>query len=140
MIYSLLDTDTLTLFQHGQKALVQRVVAAIQAESLGVTIISIEEQLDGRHAYLRRAKTDVQTANACQGFTDSIRALSGTNIVTFSEAAIARYNSLLAMKLNVGKMDLRIAAIALEEGAAVVTRNLRDFQRVPELICENWAD
>ena len=140
MIYSLLDTDTLTLFQHGQKALVQRVIAAIQAESLGVTIISIEEQLDGRHAYLRRAKTDVQIANAYQSFTDSVRALSGINIVTFSEITIARYNQLLAMKLNVGKMDLRIAAIALEAGATVVTRNLRDFERVPGLACENWAD
>ena len=69
-----------------------------------------------------------------------MRVLSGLPIVTFSEAAIARYNALLAMKLNVGKMDLRIAAIALEEGATVVTRNLRDFQRVPELLCVNWAD
>jgi len=140
LIYSLLDTDTLTLFQHGQEALVQRIVAAFHAKSLGVTIISIEEQLDGRHAYRRRAKTNVQIANAYQSFTDSVRALSGINIVTFSEPAIARYNMLLAMKLNVGKMDLRIAAIALEAGATVITRNLRDFQRVPELVCENWAD
>ncbi len=140
MIYSLLDTDTLTLFQHGQKALVERVIPAWKAGSLGVTIISVEEQIDGRHAFLRRAKTDAQIAFAYQIFTDSMRVLSGLPIVTFSEAAIARYNALLAMKLNVGKMDLRIAAIALEEGATVVTRNLRDFQRVPELLCVNWAD
>ena len=44
------------------------------------------------------------------------------------------------MKLNIGKMDLRIAAIALEEDATVITRNLRDFQRVPGLKCENWID
>ena len=59
---------------------------------------------------------------------------------TFSEAAIRRYNALLAMMLNIGKMDLRIAAIALEENAVVITRNLRDFGRVPGLACENWAD
>lgn len=140
MIYSLLDTDTLTLFQHGQEVLVERVLAAFRARSLGVTIISVEEHLDGRHAFVRRAQTDAQTAYAYQLFTDSVRVLSGLHIVTFSEAAIARYNALLAMKLNVGKMDLRIAAIALEAGATVITRNLRDFQRVPELACENWAD
>ena len=61
-------------------------------------------------------------------------------ILDFTEPAIIRYNALLALKLNVGKMDLRIAAIALEAGATVITRNLRDFQRVPELACENWAD
>ena len=61
-------------------------------------------------------------------------------ILDFTEPAIARYNALLAMKLNVGKMDLRIAAIALEVGATIITRNLRDFARVPGLACENWAD
>ena len=69
-----------------------------------------------------------------------MRALSRLHIVTFLEAAIRRYNALLAMKLNVGRMDLRIAAIALEEDAVVITRNLRDFCRVPGLPCENWAD
>jgi tRNA(fMet)-specific endonuclease VapC len=43
------------------------------------------------------------------------------------------------MKLNIGKMDLRIAAITLEIGGTVVTRNLRDFQRIPNLRVENWA-
>jgi len=140
LIYSVLDTDTLTAFLHGQEDLVERVVAAVRAESLAITVITVQEQIDGRYAFLRRARTDAQLAYAYQNLTDAVRALSGLYIVTFSESAIRRYNALLAMKLNIGKMDLRIAAIALEENAVVITRNLRDFGRVPGLTCENWAD
>jgi tRNA(fMet)-specific endonuclease VapC len=45
-----------------------------------------------------------------------------------------------AAKLNVRKMDLCIAAIALEHQAIVVTRNVRDFQRVPNLVVEDWSN
>ena len=60
-------------------------------------------------------------------------------ILDFDLPAIARFESLKSMKLNVGPMDLRIAAIALEHGFTVVTRNLRDFRRVPGLVCEDWS-
>jgi tRNA(fMet)-specific endonuclease VapC len=136
---NILDTDTLSYFEQGRQQVVQRVVGRPLSET-AITVISIEEQFSGRQAYLRKAKTTAQLADAYQKMTDTARVLSGFHIVTFSEAAIRRYNSLLALKLNMGAMDLRIAAIALEENAVVITRNLRDFGRVPGLACENWAD
>ncbi|MGH3885125.1 MAG: VapC toxin family PIN domain ribonuclease, partial [Pseudonocardiaceae bacterium] len=36
--------------------------------------------------------------------------------------------------------DLRIASIALSRDLILVTRNVRHFQRVPELTVENWID
>jgi tRNA(fMet)-specific endonuclease VapC len=40
----------------------------------------------------------------------------------------------------IGRKDLLIACIALANRATLVTRNLRDFQAVPGLKLENWAD
>ena len=42
-------------------------------------------------------------------------------------------------KLNVGTMDLRIAAIVLEKGGVVVKGNQRDFGRIPALTLEDWS-
>ena len=65
--------------------------------------------------------------------------LADMMILPFPVPAILRYENLNALKLNIGKMDLRIAAVVLENGGILVTRNLRDFQRIPNLVVENWA-
>ena len=38
----------------------------------------------------------------------------------------------------IGPHDLQIASIALQNGLILVTHNLREFSRVPGLICEDW--
>lgn len=41
---------------------------------------------------------------------------------------------------GIGPMDTLIAAIALAHGATLVTRNVREFGRVPGLAVVNWYD
>lgn len=40
----------------------------------------------------------------------------------------------------IGAYDLIIAAQALSLGLVLVTNNVREFQRIPDLLVENWAN
>lgn len=60
-------------------------------------------------------------------------------LLPFSLAAIQRFQQLRSLRLNVGLMDLRLAAVALENNLTVVTRNVRDCGRVPGLQTEDWS-
>ncbi len=86
---------------------------------------------------IRKAKQPVVLARAYQNLIDNILFLARLPILPFSLLAIARFEQLIGLKLNVGRMDLRIAAIMLEHRGVVVMRNVRDFARVPVLVLED---
>jgi tRNA(fMet)-specific endonuclease VapC len=133
-----LDTDILTLYQHDHPPVVQRVDAQPRSDVV-VTVISMQEQVDGWRSLLGRARTHAQQAVAYDFFSKLVIAVHRFPILYCPEPAILRYEQLLTLRLNVGRMDLRIAAIALENAAVVVTRNQRDFGRVPGLTLEDWS-
>jgi tRNA(fMet)-specific endonuclease VapC len=47
---------------------------------------------------------------------------------------------LAARGTPIGAYDILIAGQALARGLTLVTRNLREFERIPELSLENWYD
>ena len=133
-----LDSDILSLYQRGNLA-VTREVSRHDSTELAVTVISVEEQLSGWYTLLRRVKQRSDLARAYRRLGEAVVFLAGFPILSLTEQAILCYEGLLAMKLGVRRMDLRIASIVLENSATLVTRNVRDFQRVPGLVVENWA-
>jgi tRNA(fMet)-specific endonuclease VapC len=134
----ILDTDTLSLFQQDHPKVLQRCQLHPRAD-LAVTVITVEEQINGRYAALRRARRPDDLALAYQRLADTVGSLARWTILSFTVAAISQYQQLIGLKLNVRPMDLRIAAIVLEHGGTLVTRNTRDFSRVPGLVLEDWS-
>ena len=138
MSLHVLDTDILSLFQRGNVS-VCAAAAQRDPEDLAVTVITVEEQISGWYTLLRRAKDRGELAAVYQQLTSNVAFLARVKILTFTEAAIARFEGLRALKLGVASMDLRIAAIAIEHGATLVTRNVGDFLRIPGLTVVSWA-
>jgi tRNA(fMet)-specific endonuclease VapC len=60
-------------------------------------------------------------------------------VLPFDESAIAHFQRLWLMRLRVGTMDMKIAAIALAHDATLLTRNISDFEKVPGLLVEDWS-
>lgn len=136
----LLDTDTLTLVRHHTPTVLTAISNATTAgHAVGITVISVEEQIDGWYKAIRTARTRPQMAQAYRSLAETVPVWARFPIVPMTESAINRFEQLVRLKLNIGRMDLRIAATALDAGATVVTHNVRDFQRVPGLAVEDWA-
>ena len=137
MAIYLLDTSALTLLQRGHS----RVRARHQTHKTEscVSSVTIEESLGGWLALLRQAKTNPQRAFAALSLSEAVVFLADFKIHTMTSDMYDRYDSLVKQKLNIGSMDLKIAASALELRATVVTQNVRDFRRVAGLIWEDWT-
>jgi tRNA(fMet)-specific endonuclease VapC len=134
-----LDTDALSKLWTGDQKVAARVLS-VPADELAVTVITVEEMLTGWQTMLRQAKTDAQIAAVYGRMASTVELLGRFTVLSYSEVAIATYRSVRSQRFNVGANDIRIGAIALEHGATVVTRNVRDFSRIPGLTVENWCD
>jgi tRNA(fMet)-specific endonuclease VapC len=133
-----LDTDMITLYRRGHES-VMRHALTHPPEDLAITVITVEEQLSGWYTLLRRVKISTDLTHVYDRLVETVMFLSSTHILSFTEPAVAQYEQLRSMRLRIGTMDLRIAAIALAYGATLVTRNVQDFQRIPGLMIEDWT-
>lgn len=134
----ILDTDTLSLWLHGHPEVMRQAHSRPPLE-LAVTIITLEEVLGGWYGLIRSAKDDEKLARAYRSMEEAMEFFKRVGIAGFSASGIARYRGLRKVHRRIGSNDLRIAAIVLEAGATLVTRNEKDFRGIDGLVVENWA-
>ncbi len=134
----LFDTDTLSLYQHDHPRLLGA-IAGHANDDLAICTITVDEQLSGWFAMARSARTPAEQASAATFLIRLVNSWKRFKIVPYTMGAVLGFERLLKLKLNVGRNDQRIACIALELGATVVTRNRRDFARIPGLTIEDWS-
>lgn len=133
-----LDTDMISLLQRGNPVVAAH-VGTYDPSEVAATIISVEEQLSGWYTLLRRAKTAKELAPVYERMSETVRFFATLPLLTFTDVAASIYEQLCNQKRRTGRMDLRIAAIALAYGAAVVARNLNDFSGIEGLVVLDWS-
>ena len=131
------DTDHLSLYGRNHPVLIDR----LQNHSIDLTTtaINIEEQLRGRLAQVAEAKDGVVFSNAYRWLSETVKMLSVFEVLQFTEAAQSIYQDLKSQRIRIGTQDLRIASIVLAHEGILLSRNARDFDKVPDLIVENWT-
>lgn len=138
MAVYVLDTTITSLLEAGHPPTVAQ-YQAHAADTILVTSNTIEESFNGWMAQLRRARTNAQRAAAVRSLVNSTSFLFRFKILAMAEPMYDRFDQLVKLKLNIGSMDLKIAACGLELSATVATQNVRDFRRVPGLLWEDWT-
>ena len=140
----LLDTDHVTLLQHAEgdryDRLMQRIDQLPPTETFAISVITIEEQMRGWLAVLAKERQTRRQVAPYRELVALFDFFSRYAIALFDDPAAAQFDELRKAKIRIGTMDLKIAAIALVNHSVLVTANRRDFEQVPGLRVENWAD
>lgn len=136
-----LDTDHMSLLQRGgAEGLRIRVrLHALPLDDVATTIVSYEEQMRGWLGRLARTTTQERQIFDYSELKKLLQSYCSFAIIDYNAEAAAEFQRLLALKLRVGTMDMKIAAIVLANDATLLTRNMTHFGRVAGLRSEDWS-
>ena len=134
------DTDILS------ELLLKNIVYTQRADLIPVAdkvipVVALEEVLRGRLDGIRKAqggKIKLSLDRAYDFLRDAIEDMRPYQILPYTAHAHALVQQWQKAKIRVGTNDMRIAAICIDHGATLVTRNARDYAQLPGLTFDVW--
>jgi len=134
-----LDTDHLVELDRGSSpgAALQRKLEDA-GDAVATTIISAEEQFRGWLAQIHRQRDPHEQIATYQRLQRRIAFFAAWYVLPWDPDAADILQGLRRQRVRIGTMDLKIASIVLAHDATLLSRNLRDFQQVPNLRVEDW--
>jgi len=137
----ILDTDVLSIVQRAAGLEYDRLIRRLESadDEVAVSIVSFEEQMRGWLAFIARAKSSSQQINGYAKLHALLDDFITRPVLDFDRPSADKFEVLLKSKIRIGVMDLKIAAISLAQDALLISKNLRDFHKVPGLRVEDWA-
>ena len=139
----LIDTDHLGILQKNgaspEFGRLRKRLASHPSTAFFVSIVSFHEQCQGWNAYISRARGQSGVVYGYGMFQRLLADFAIAQVVPFDAAAAATFASLRIQKVRVPTMDLRIASAALSRNLTLLSRNVRDFGKVPGLQVQDWT-
>ena len=138
----ILDTDCLSLFdreKYLESSPLRKKLNEFSPDEIFTTIITFEEQMRGWLTYLSKCKNVEQQIFAYERLNKFLDNFREIKVLPFDENAAETYKNLKSQKIRIGTMDLKIASIAISRKAILVSRNLKDFEAVPNLVVNDWT-
>ena len=136
----LLDTDHLSILQRQTgkdfNNLSTRMVQ-YPLSDFAVSTVTFHEQMLGSHTYINRARNLNDVVKGYEMMTRLVTDFKVLPLISFNAGAATTFDQLQSQRIQLAKMDARIAAIALSRGLILLTRNHRDFGKVAELLIED---
>ncbi|MDZ7360423.1 MAG: type II toxin-antitoxin system VapC family toxin [candidate division KSB1 bacterium] len=142
MNYYVLDTDHLSILQRRSEPAFSKLSAKLSRYSpdlIFVTIVSFQEQFQGWMARINQVASVAELIFAYREMERLIQYFGTTQILPYDQKAADIAENLKHQRIRIGTLDLRIASIVLSENAILLTRNQRDFGKVPNLRIEDWT-
>ncbi len=138
----ILDTDCLSLLERQTGTAYLRLQAKLDefpSDEITTTIITFEEQMRGWMSYLAKMRSIDEQVFAYETLKQYFDYFKTLTIIEFDQNAAEIYKNLKSSKIRIGTMDLKIASVAIANEAILVSRNLKDFEQVPDLTVQNWT-
>ena len=145
----LLDTDVLSLLQHNSEGVGKQIhahILQVGPDSVGTSVVTVEEQLRGRFEQIRKAQASPKGNGLCAAYVhlrEAVEFFRQVSVVDYTAEAHDCFTRLRGKgRLTPQKVkthDLRIGCIALAHSLVVVTRNQSDSGKIPELVVEDWT-
>ena len=138
----LLDTDHISFLQRRKGAefvALSLNMGRYSPSDFVVSVVSFHEQVLGAQAFLNRAISPLDVQRGYTLMIEILNTFANSPVLPFDGAASTTFATLVNSRIRVATMDLRIASIALSQNLTLLTRNQRDFGRVPNLVFEDWS-
>jgi tRNA(fMet)-specific endonuclease VapC len=138
----LLDTDHLSILQRqaGQDYQnLSRRMALYLLSDFTVSTITFHEQILGCHSFINRARNLNDVVKGYEIMTRLINDFKTLPLLPFDTNAAMIFNQIQSQRIQLAKMDTRIAAIALSHKLILLTRNYQHFSKIPGLLIEDWT-